>query len=186
MCFLSTYFVLGPVSGSGVQSSMCCDPRPPSTAPESSPVEPASNRGPERPLGSCTERLRLEAGRAGQRLSSLPQTPTLTTGKRQEAWAGHGDLGSPGAWRVVPWCLAQRRRCLYHLPGVGVLGLSAVLEGAGSWEPSDPVGHRAGRSLPGAPHQHQDVTASSQTLRLNRAKMIMWPVLLDVHWPHAD
>ena len=74
---------------------------------------------------------RLEAGRAGQRLGSLPQTPTLTAGKRQEAWASRGDLGSPGAWRVVPQCLAQRRRCLYHLPGVG--GIRAVSSSGGCW-----------------------------------------------------
>lgn len=33
MCFLSTYCVLGPVLRSGVQSSMCCDRPPDTTAP---------------------------------------------------------------------------------------------------------------------------------------------------------
>ena len=88
----------------------------------------------------------------------------------------------PGQWLLgFPQILSQgpspRGCCGVQLDRTGgVLGLSAVVEGAGSQEPADSVGHRLGRSLPGAPHQHQDVTASPQTLRLNRTEMIMRPI----------
>lgn len=62
------------------------------------------------------------------------------------------------------------------------MGTPAVLEGAGSQKPADPVGHRLADPLRALSYQHDHV---ARTLRLNRTEMIMWPVLLDVRWPHV-
>lgn len=75
---------------------------------------------------------------------------------------------------AVPRCLTGGRRHLYHLAGMeGVRTVSQV--------PADSVGAQTGRS---PPCQHQDTTASGQSLRVERAttgrtELIPWPVLLE-------
>lgn len=87
-----------------------------------------------------------------------------------------GPWKAPALGMAVSRCLTCRRRGLYICLGRRVLGLlQQCLEGVGRLR-----GSADWAMPPGAPCQHQDVTVSPQTLRLNRTEMITRPVLLEL------
>lgn len=134
MCFLSTCFVLGPVSGSGTQGSMCCGPRPPTTAPESSPSGACIQQGARK----TSWQLCREAEAGGRK--SRPETRQPAPNPDLDNWEKAGSMG--WSWgHGKPRCLeggasVPRPEEKVSVPSAWgeeqVLGLSAVLEGAGS------------------------------------------------------
>ena len=86
MCFLSTYCVLGPVPGSGVQSSMCCDPHPPTTAPVFPKWSLHPTGGQKDLLAACRE---AEAG--GRK--SRPETRQPAPNPNLDSWEKAGSMG---------------------------------------------------------------------------------------------
>ena len=159
---------------------VCCGPCPLRDATLSPPSEwsldPAV--GQNDPL-AAVQRGCSRKGEAGRR-KSRPETrqpaPSPNLDSREDA-GSMGQSWGPGKPRHLAWL------CLGAPPIRG--GDCTSAWGGGCWDChssawrvlADSVGAQTGQSPPGAPCQHQDVTASPQTLRLNRTEMITGPVL---------
>lgn len=120
---------------------------------------------------------------------SRPETRQPAPSPNLDSWEDAGSMGpswGPGKPRHLAWL------CLGASPVGG--GDCTSAWGGRCWDcyssawrvPADSVGAQTGQMPPGAPCQHQDVTVSPQTLRLNRTEMITRPVLLELRQPRAD